>query len=302
MTRADPAPQRPRPCRSELLRRPAGPSGEGARPGAAGATARRDRAGRKPERPCAGSRFGRLGAVLLALALLAGCNVPERLANVGRVPDLKPVEAPVARPDRQPVRMPVPAPETTVSAGPNSLWRSGARGFFRDQRARRVGDVVTVEITITDRAKIANETVRSRRNADDLGATDLFGLENRLVKVLRAPVDPTSLVNLDSAANHRGSGSIDRSETIRLRVAAVVTQVLPNGNLVIAGRQEVRVNYEVREVVVAGVVRPEDIAPDNSVSSERIAELRVGYGGRGQITDVQQPRWGAQVLDILLPY
>jgi len=242
---------------------------------------------------------------LLALAgllMLAGCNIPERLSQMGQVPELKPVEDPTARVVGGAVHMPVPAPETTVSAGPNSLWRSGARGFFRDQRARRVGDVVTVEITIADSAQIQNETVRSRKNADDFGATDLFGLENRLVRIMKGPVDPASLVNLDSAASHRGRGSIDRAETIRLRVAAVVTQVLPNGNLVIAGRQEVRVNYEVREVVVSGVVRPEDIAPDNSVRSERIAELRVGYGGRGQLTDVQQPRWGAQLLDILLPY
>ena len=189
-----------------------------------------------------------------------------------------------------------------IEAGPASLWRAGARGFFRDQRARRVGDIVTIEITIADRAKIQNRTVRDRKNGDTMGLAGLFGVQQRLARVLPGSPDPAKLVALDSAAKHQGSGAIDRAETIRLAVAAVVTQVLPNGNLVIRGRQEVRVNFEVREVVVAGVVRPEDIRPDNTVPSDRIAELRVGYGGRGQITDVQQPRWGAQVLDILLPY
>ncbi len=253
---------------------------------------RRWRAGRRP----------RLVVALLGLLLLAGCGIPERLARVGQVPELEPVRDPREEVAYRPVRMPMPRPRQEIEAGPASLWRAGARGFFRDQRARRVGDIVTVEITIADRAKIQNRTVRDRKNGDSMGLAGLFGVQQRLARVLPGSPDPARLVALDSAAKHQGSGAIDRAETIRLAVAAVVTQVLPNGNLVIRGRQEVRVNFEVREVVVAGVVRPEDIRPDNTIPSDRIAELRVGYGGRGQITDVQQPRWGAQVLDILLPY
>ncbi len=253
-------------------------------------------------RPPAPGPWVRAALLLALLPALAACNIPERLAQVGKVPELEPVRDPRTEVARGPVRMPVPAPRRQIRAGPASLWREGARGFFRDQRARRVGDIVTVEITIADRAKIQNRTVRSRKNADAMGMAALFGVTQRLARALPGSPDPAKLVDLTASAGHEGSGAVDRAETIRLAVAAVVTQVLPNGNLVIRGRQEVRVNYELREVVVAGVVRPEDIRPDNTVSSDRIAELRVGYGGRGQITDVQQPRWGAQVLDILLPY
>jgi flagellar L-ring protein precursor FlgH len=115
-------------------------------------------------------------------------------------------------------------------------------------------------------------------------------------------VDPAAAINTTSGINDKGVGAVNRSETIKTQVAAVVTQVLPNGNLVIEGRQEVRVNFEVRDLIVQGVVRPEDINNDNTIPSAKIAEARIAYGGRGQITDVQQPRYGQQVLDAILPF
>jgi flagellar L-ring protein precursor FlgH len=241
-------------------------------------------------------------AALSAVLLLAGCNIPERLANVGRAPDLAPIENPTERPGYRPVSLPMPAPEPQASAGANSLWREGARGFFRDQRARRLGDVLTVNVTIQDRATLANESTRSRKNNDDVDVSGFFGLQNKFTKWLPSPIDPSKLVEMGSDSANAGKGAVNRAEKIELNVAALITQILPNGNLVLQGRQEVRVNYEVREVTVAGIARPEDITPANTIPHEKIAELRVGYGGRGQITDVQQPRYGAQVMDILLPY
>jgi flagellar L-ring protein FlgH len=240
--------------------------------------------------------------VLLAVLGLGGCaNFFERLGAVGEEPELSPIDNPVEQPSYQPVTLPMPAQEPEIYPA-NSLWRQGARSFFKDQRARTVGDVLTVQVTIADEATLRNETSRSRQNSDDLSATAFFGLESRLADVLPNAVDPTNLVDLDSALEQGGRGNTARTEEIRLNVAAVVTQVLPNGNLVIQGRQEVRVNFEVRELFVAGVARPVDITPDNEIRHDQIAELRVAYGGRGQITDVQQPRYGAQVLDIILPY
>lgn len=243
----------------------------------------------------------RAGLLVLAVAPLAACGAADRLANVGKAPALSAIEDPTATPGYKPVRMPMPDVEP-VSYASNSLWRQGSRAFFKDQRARQIGDLVTVRVRVTDRAQLENQTRRSRQNAEGLGVTNFFGAENGLTKVLDDGVSADALVNADSNSSSQGAGSIRRSEQLVTNVAAVVTQFLPNGNLVIEGKQEIRVNFEVRELIVAGIIRPEDIESDNTIDSSKIAQARIAYGGRGQITDVQQPRYGQQVMDILLPF
>ena len=238
---------------------------------------------------------------VLVAVFLAGCSTVDQLAEVGREPSLSAIENPTSLPGYKPVSMPMPDPEPPVYNA-NSLWRSGARAFFRDQRARKLGDILTVQVSITDSASIDNTTQRTRQSSDDVSVTAAAGLEAILGQVLPGTADAGAMVDTETTSNASGSGSVDRSEEITTAVAAVVTQVLPNGNLVIEGRQEVRVNFEVRELIVAGIVRPEDIAADNSIPSSKIAEARIAYGGRGQITAVQQPRYGNQVLDVLLPF
>jgi flagellar L-ring protein precursor FlgH len=159
-----------------------------------------------------------------------------------------------------------------------------------------------VRVKFTDQAQINNQTSRSRTNAENFGAAGLFGFETELTKVLPDGTKADALLKADSSGKSEGAGSIRQSEQLVTNVAAIVTQVLPNGNLVVEGKQEIRVNFEVRELVVAGVVRPEDIEADNTIDSTKIAQARIAYGGRGQITDVQQPRYGQQVMDILLPF
>lgn len=242
--------------------------------------------------------------LVLTLALpvlLGGCNALTRLSEVGDQPKISAIENPAARPSYRPVSMPMPDPESVVRS-PNSLWRSGARAFFKDQRAVRVGDILTVMIEIEDEAQINNSTTRSRSNADSAGIGGLFGYESSLNQILPDAVNPSRLVDLSSTLSNQGAGKIDRDESIKLKLAAVVTQVLPNGNMVLHGRQEVRVNFEVRELQIAGIVRPEDIKTDNTIAYDKIAEARISYGGRGHISDVQQPRYGSQVLDIFLPF
>lgn len=185
------------------------------------------------------------------------------MAEVGQTPSLSAIENPTSQ--AGPVSMPMPAPEP-AQYNPNSLWRSGARAFFKDQRAARVGDILTVLVEITDRAKFNNSLKRDRDAYEALGLNALFGFEKDLLKMLNEGVDLCKIVDVDSAGEANGAGTIDRKEDVTTKIAAVVTQVLPNGNMVIEGRQEIRVNYEMRELIVAGVVRPEDITSENTIS------------------------------------
>lgn len=240
----------------------------------------------------------------LALAVtctvgLGACNTAQRLSELGSGPQVSRIENPQAAAGYQPVSLPMPAPQSDMRQ-PNSLWRTGARGFFKDHRANRIGDLLTVQIRIDDRASINNSTERTRDNSESAGLPSFFGLENNLQRILET--DPSNLAEVSSSSGSRGTGQIDRRERIELQVAALITDVLPNGNLVIQGKQEVRVNYELRELTITGVIRPEDISSANSISYEKIAEARISYGGRGQITDVQQPRYGQQLFDIIMPF
>lgn len=239
-------------------------------------------------------------AVLTASTAMSGCSYGDRLAEIGQQPALSAIENPTSQPGYKPVRMPMPAPAYATHM-PNSLWRSGSRAFFKDQRASRVGDILTVNVSITDQAKLDNKTSRSRKSSEAMNVTSLLGLESSLFN-LPGDVAGSAKVGLGGDGSSAGEGKVDRSETLSTTVAAVVTQVLPNGNMVIEGRQEVRVNFEVRELIVAGIVRPEDITASNVISSSKIAEARIAYGGHGQISDVQQPRYGQQLVDILLPF
>jgi flagellar L-ring protein precursor FlgH len=243
----------------------------------------------------------RIALMTLPLLALPACGSLDRLSNVGKAPSLSAIENPVSQPGYRPISMPMPAPKP-IHYQANSLWRPGSRAFFKDQRAQVVGDILTVRVRITDKANIDNATQRSRQNGEKMGAPGFFGFENKLDKFLPDGSNPAALADLASDASSKGAGSVKRAEQIVTDVAAVVTQVLPNGNLVIEGKQEVRVNFEIRELLVAGVVRPEDIEAGNQIDSTKIAQARIAYGGRGQITDVQQPRYGQQVLDILLPF
>ena len=241
-----------------------------------------------------------LGAALFATAGLAGgCSGIDRLAAIGERPALTPIENPTTQPGYKPVQMPMPKPEV-ASYNANSLWRNGSRAFFKDQRAAKVGDIMTVTVNFTDKANIANETQRSRTNKEDSGITDFAG--SALLTGNAAKVLPGRILTADGTSSSDGKGSVQRQEALQTNVAAVVTQVLPNGNLVVEGKQEIRVNFEIRELIVAGIVRPEDIQSDNTIDSSKIAQARIAYGGRGQITDVQQPRYGQQVMDVLLPF
>ena len=236
------------------------------------------------------------------LLLLSGCGSAERLARIGRAPEMAPIADPTRGPDYRPVSMPMPAPQDARNLAANSLWRPGSRTFLRDQRAAAVGDLITVLVSIKDTANLSAITDRSRDNSENMGIPRLLGLDSSLARLLPNSVDPSRLVQATSDNSSTGSGRIQRNEAVTMRVAATVTQVLPNGNLVVGGRQQVRVNQEMRDLSIAGIIRPQDIASDNTVQHDRLAEARIAYGGRGTVSDVQQPRYGQQVLDAILPF
>lgn len=183
-----------------------------------------------------------------------------------------------------------------------SLWSSGRMSLLGDRRAMQKGDILTVVIEIDEEAQISNQTSRSRSGSEGLQVPQLLGIPQRVDDALPDGASLGNAVDITSGSSSNGDGSVRRQEELTLRVAATITQVLPNGVLEIQGVQEVRVNFELRELLVSGYVRPEDISRQNEITYDKIASARISYGGRGQITDVQQPRYGQQVLDILLPF
>ncbi|NEX93127.1 flagellar basal body L-ring protein FlgH [Caulobacter sp. 17J65-9] len=235
--------------------------------------------------------------LLVSAALLLGaCST---VAETVKGPELAPIGYPAALVPVQQQILPQPTPQ---AASANSLWRAGARTFFNDQRARNIGDILTVQVDIDDRAQLNNSTQRSRSNEMQAGVNNLLGLESSLGKVLPGGYDPSKMVDLGGESASKGSGAINRSEKVSLTIAAVVTGVLPNGNLVIQGRQEVRTNREIRELTVAGIVRPEDISSANTIKHTQIAEARISYGGRGDVTRVQAPPVGQALVERFSPF
>ena len=194
-------------------------------------------------------------------------------------------------------REPLPTP-----ASANSLWRQGARAFFIDQRASRVGDILTVQIDIDDSAKTSNSTDSSRTSSSQGGVNNFLGLETSIGRFMPSGFDPKNIVNAGSTTSNAGSGSVNRQEKISLTIAAVVSAVLPNGNLVIQGTQEVRTNAELRQLQVSGIVRPEDISSANTIRHTQIAEARISYGGRGDISRVQKTPYGQAIAEKFSPF
>ena len=183
-----------------------------------------------------------------------------------------------------------------------SLWHSGPESLFGDRRARNIGDILTVNIEINDSAQVDNRTERARDSTDESKVSAGFGIDNLINKNLPSPLSLTPGLNATGNQTTTGQGKINRSERIELKVAAVVVDILRNGNLIIQGSQEVNVNYELRDLQISGVVRPHDISRRNTISYDKIAEARIYYGGRGNVSELQQPRYGSQIFDVIAPF
>ncbi len=233
----------------------------------------------------------------VALAALGGCSsVKEAIKG----PELTNMNYPAALvPQQQAILYPQTPPQP---ASANSLWRTGARTFFNDQRARTVGDIITVQVDINDSAQTSNSTDRSRTSKFTAATPSVFGLESTLGKLLPGAYDSTKALNNSSSSSGTGAGTVKRSEKISLTIAAVVTGVLPNGNLIIQGSQEVRTDREVRVLTVSGLARPEDVSATNTIKHTQMAEARISYGGRGDITNMQTPPVAQAAMEKLSPF
>ncbi len=247
------------------------------------------------------NNISKLALALLACSALTACGASDRISNIGKAPDMTKIANPVTDKNYQPVSLPMPAPQN-INREKNSLWASNRQTFFKDQRATNIGDIITVMIDIEDEAALENESSRSRSSNEDAQLPALLGYEAALDRVLPEAINNTSLTDFGSTSNNSGTGTIEREEEVKVQLAALITQLLPNGNMVIHGRQEVLVNFEKRILEIDGVIRPEDITTSNTISYEKIAEARIAYGGEGHITDVQQPRYGQQLYDIVFPF
>ncbi len=240
--------------------------------------------------------------LLIACALLLG-GCLNRLNDVGRAPELTPIgggQAELAA-LREATSAAAPTPRRAFYEQ-GSLWRSGPTSLFGDRRAARMGDILTVVIDINDQAKLQNTSSRSRGAGESMAISELLGLTDRIEHNVVGDGNLDPAIGINSASNTTGTGTINRNEQIMLRIAATVVEVLPNGHLVVRGTQEVRVNYELRDLQVAGIIRPEDISRQNTIEYDKMAGARIIYGGRGMITDMQQPRYGQQILEVLAPF
>lgn len=240
----------------------------------------------------------RLIVCVCAIALVSAC---DRFAHVGRAPDFKPVEG--TPPHSAMYALPLPdVAERQRPIDQSSLWSSGKKSLLGDRRAQNRGDILTVVIEIDDQAEISNATDRNRSATESTSVPNFLGLPQRIDRKLPQGASLANAIDTTSDSTYSGDGSVKRNEKLTLRVAVTVVEDLPNGVLRIEGSQEVRVNFELRELLVDGYVRPQDISRQNEITYDKIAGARISYGGRGQITDVQQPRYGQQITDILSPF
>ncbi len=237
---------------------------------------------------------------LLALAVTA-LTACQPLSEVGRAPEFSDLDqsremAAIYR---------VPLPETDRPATPtaqSSLWSSNQRSLLGDRRATAQGDILTVVIEINDSAEMSNTTARGRSGNTSMAVPQFLGLPQALDRKNDGGVQIGPGIATNNSSSFSGNGTVSRSETLTLRVASTIVETLPNGVLRIEGRQEVRVNHELRDLIVTGFVRPTDISRRNEITYDKIAGARISYGGRGTLSAVQQPRYGEQILELIAPF
>ncbi|MFL5284836.1 MAG: flagellar basal body L-ring protein FlgH [Rhodopila sp.] len=238
---------------------------------------------------------------LLCLIAFSGCDTFDHFQKPPDFSSPGKVNAIPATAANEPVIRAANVPPLE-SATRGSLWRPGSKAFFRDPRARNVGDLLTVAVNLQEQAEFANQTGLTRTTANSMSITNLFGIGTLIGHIPPKVANTDPSINTAGSDSTQGQGDVKRSENIVVNVAATVVRVLPNNNLEIAGSQEIRLNNELREMQIRGIIRPEDIGSGNTISSDRIAEARIAYGGRGVSSDLQRPTWGQDIINRAAPF
>ncbi len=254
----------------------------------------------------------KLSIVLLLLTLLLpGCNLATNLSTIGEPPQMTQIKDPRDVPGYEPVHMPMPEAMPVATGQTNSLWQAGSRAFFKDQRAGKIGDVLSVEVLVDRKQTMRMNPEITRDSKLSTTVSEVLGqslpMQKRLAKALpgqknSAPGRLSDWVDMESNPSQKSTATYDVQDKMQFTMAAVIVQILPNGNMVIQGREEVRLVNELREIEIKGIIRREDISSNNTVSSQKIANLRISYGGRGDLSDAQSAPWGQQYLNKLLPF
>lgn len=244
-------------------------------------------------------------ASFVGACLLSGC-VMERLADVGTGPKISQIQNPTMLEGYTPISMPMPT-ATSEERHVNSLWQTGSKAFFKDQRAVKIGDIVTVVVALKHKESTSFTPSIDKKSSMNSTVGNLLGLQHPIEnlfpkKFKKDEEESKSWLQTSSNPKHSGSGKYDLEDKLDFSVAATVLQILPNGNMVVQGRTEIKLVNEVREIELKGIIRRSDIKSDNSIGHDKVAELRIVYGGRGDITDVGNRPWGTQILDEVMPF
>lgn len=248
--------------------------------------------------------------LIVASLVLSGCtnNMLQKLSTVGEPPQLSHIKNPTEMNGYQPVTMPMPTPRTdSITCHGNSIWQNGSKAFFKDQRANKVGDILTVLVDLNQKETMEMNPNLSRKTQGNTIVNNILGFERKAEKLFPKKQHPDGQKNskwldFSSDPSLSGNAKYDVTDKINFKIAVTVVQILPNGNMVIHGRSEIRLINEVREVELKGIVRKEDISAGNFITYDKIAEVRISYGGRGELTDMQAFPWGQQILNKVMPF
>jgi flagellar L-ring protein FlgH len=191
------------------------------------------------------------------------------------------------------------APDAARS--PGSLWSEGAVNLFEDAKARRIGDILTVDISEAADATRAAST-QTQRTADVDFGISAFWTAMQSLAVQHPDLDPNAIIAASSQAAFSGAGNTSRTGTLSATLPVRIKDRLPNGDFYVEGNKVLLLNEEESFLYISGVVRSVDIAPDNSVSSSVLADVELEYTGRGVLSESENPGWLMRLLNYIWPF